>query len=215
MDDGAYILGALAPAERAEFERHLSACPQCRDSMAQLAVLPGLLGRLDPAVAAPSTTAPPSLLPRVLAAVRAQRTARRRKMLATVAATVIAAAVAAIVGIGIPLANQRESPPSISAVFRPMQVDPGESRVDAQIAIALQPTGTLVTVRCIYHGTTSRTWAIWLVVYPRHEEAESIGSWVAIGGTPIEISAVTHYPAAQIDRIELRSDDATLAWWSP
>ena len=36
LDDGAYILGALAPANRAEFERHLPGCAPCRDSMAQL-----------------------------------------------------------------------------------------------------------------------------------------------------------------------------------
>ena len=43
------MLGALAPAERADYERHLAGCAACRESVAELAVLPGLLGRLDPA----------------------------------------------------------------------------------------------------------------------------------------------------------------------
>ena len=46
INDGAYLLGAITPAQRAEFERHLAGCPQCRESVAQLAVLPGLLSWL-------------------------------------------------------------------------------------------------------------------------------------------------------------------------
>jgi hypothetical protein len=50
-DDGAYVLGALSPAERATYERHLGSCPACREAVAEIAVLPGLLGRLDSATA--------------------------------------------------------------------------------------------------------------------------------------------------------------------
>jgi len=50
-DDGAYVLGALSPAERAAFERHMADCPACREAVAEIAVLPGLLGRLDPVAA--------------------------------------------------------------------------------------------------------------------------------------------------------------------
>jgi hypothetical protein len=45
-DDGAYVLGALSPAERSAFEKHLATCAECRDAVAEVAVLPGLLGRL-------------------------------------------------------------------------------------------------------------------------------------------------------------------------
>jgi anti-sigma factor RsiW len=48
---GVYVLGALAPAERDAFERHLGECASCREEVAELAVLPGLLGRLDLATA--------------------------------------------------------------------------------------------------------------------------------------------------------------------
>ena len=51
LEVGVYVLGALAPAERDAFERHLSDCATCRDEVADLAVLPGLLGRLDLATA--------------------------------------------------------------------------------------------------------------------------------------------------------------------
>nr|WP_042183338.1 zf-HC2 domain-containing protein [Kibdelosporangium sp. MJ126-NF4]CEL15451.1 PROBABLE CONSERVED MEMBRANE PROTEIN [Kibdelosporangium sp. MJ126-NF4]CTQ92147.1 PROBABLE CONSERVED MEMBRANE PROTEIN [Kibdelosporangium sp. MJ126-NF4] len=45
---GAYLLGALDPADRPEFERHLDACPQCSAEMLRLAPLPGLLQRVTP-----------------------------------------------------------------------------------------------------------------------------------------------------------------------
>lgn len=214
LDDGAYILGALAPAERAEYERHLAACPPCRDAIAQLAVLPGLLGRLDPQTAQRSVTAPPTLLPRVLAAVRAQRAAaRRRRVLATLAGMVATVAVAFVVGLGVQLARPA---PSTPITYRPMSVSEGAVRVDAEIGIQEQASGTVVSVRCLYHGQSDRTWQILLIVYPRADEAESIGSWVATGGQPVEVSAITQYSPDQIDRIELQTrNHTTIAWWSP
>ena len=44
-DDGAYVLGALSPAERLAFERHLAAAPSA-PARSELAGLPGLLGRV-------------------------------------------------------------------------------------------------------------------------------------------------------------------------
>lgn len=47
VDSGVYVLGALAPGQRLEFERHMASCEECRAEVNDLAVLPGLLGRLD------------------------------------------------------------------------------------------------------------------------------------------------------------------------
>lgn len=45
---GAYLLGALDPAERSEFEDHIATCPTCKAELVRLAPLPGLLQRLSP-----------------------------------------------------------------------------------------------------------------------------------------------------------------------
>ncbi|WP_308467002.1 anti-sigma factor family protein [Rathayibacter soli] len=45
--DAAYVLGALSPNERLEFEAHLSGCARCASAVADLAGLPGLLSALD------------------------------------------------------------------------------------------------------------------------------------------------------------------------
>jgi anti-sigma factor RsiW len=44
-----YVLGAIAPADRARVSRHLASCPGCREEVAGLAGLPALL-RAVPAV---------------------------------------------------------------------------------------------------------------------------------------------------------------------
>ncbi|MGW4502863.1 anti-sigma factor family protein, partial [Micromonospora sp. NPDC004336] len=76
-DDGAYVLGALAPAERAAYERHLAGCAPCRQAVADIAVLPGLLGRLDPAGL--EQLLPPPENPRVPELLSAARERRRRE----------------------------------------------------------------------------------------------------------------------------------------
>jgi anti-sigma factor RsiW len=48
---GVYVLGAIGPAERAKVDQHLAACPRCREELAGLAGLPGLLRRVPPDVA--------------------------------------------------------------------------------------------------------------------------------------------------------------------
>ena len=183
--------------------------------MAQLAVLPGLLGRLNPDKAQPPVAAPPSLLPRVLAIVRAERVAqRRRRVLATVASVVAAMALAGAVGIG--LALRDAGPATTQIAYRPMTVSEARVQIDAQIGILEQQTGTLVGVRCRYPGTDDRTWKVLLIVYPRNEEGEPIGSWIATAGELVEVTAITHHAPNQIARIELQTPDhTTIAWWTP
>ncbi|MEE9299333.1 MAG: zf-HC2 domain-containing protein [Acidimicrobiia bacterium] len=41
-----YVLGALEPAERRQFEDHLTECEECRREIAEFAPLPGLLAKL-------------------------------------------------------------------------------------------------------------------------------------------------------------------------
>jgi predicted anti-sigma-YlaC factor YlaD len=92
---GAYVVGALDHTERAELEAHLAYCPMCRDELAELAPLPGLLSRLtvDEAVAGPPALdiADPdgAMLDRLLAAARERRRASRTSWVAAAAAVVI------------------------------------------------------------------------------------------------------------------------------
>ena len=90
---GAYVLGSLDRSERIALEAHLEFCPHCRDELAELAPLPGLLSRLtvDEAITGP----PPvddAMLERLLAAAsRDRRVARHHRWLAAAAAVVVLA----------------------------------------------------------------------------------------------------------------------------
>ena len=95
--DGAYVLGALSPSERLDFERHLAGCAECSRSVRELAGLPGLLaqvdvGDLEPAAVPPL---PPTLLPSLVREVRGSQR-RRSVLVAAVAASVAAVAVGAL-----------------------------------------------------------------------------------------------------------------------
>jgi hypothetical protein len=233
-DDGAYILGALAPAERADYEKHLPTCATCRESVAQLAVLPGLLGRLDPATAAPSVTAPLTLLPRVLTAAATRRRAQRRRDTRSRVVIGMAAAVVAVsVGFGVHFAEQR--PASQSAISEPT-VQPSQQPpppivmtamhqtstplpIDAEVALikADGGAGTWVAMRCYYEKGYVGSWPVRLVVFPvSGEEAEQIGTWEAKSGQAIELNTLTHLAPSEIARVELQGGAGqTLLWWTP
>ena len=78
-----YALGALAPAERADFEAHLAECATCRAEVQALREVTGLLAQ-----AAPAEPPPPALRERILRDARSVRpiSARRRPVLPWIAA---------------------------------------------------------------------------------------------------------------------------------
>jgi anti-sigma-K factor RskA len=95
-DLGGYVLGALEPAERADFEEHLAGCERCQAEVAELRGLPALLEQ-----AAPPVEVPPSLRERTFAAVEraaAQQRRRRRLRLALTAVAACLVLVVAFVG---------------------------------------------------------------------------------------------------------------------
>lgn len=100
---GALVLGALDPAERLLVEEHVASCPRCRDALAELAPLPGLLNRLDAGQAeAGLPAAPQRLLEAALATASPQRprpAPTRARRWWTAAAVAAAAAIVATVAV--------------------------------------------------------------------------------------------------------------------
>jgi anti-sigma factor RsiW len=75
-DAGAFVLGALEPAEHAAFEQHLAGCPECRDEVEQLRMAVDALPRsVEP------FAAPPSLKRSLMQAVREDVKPARRPLL--------------------------------------------------------------------------------------------------------------------------------------
>jgi hypothetical protein len=215
--DAAYVLGALSPTERLEFERHLPGCETCRVSVAQLAGLPGLLGRVpldaveDPAEQPPL---PETVLPALVAGVRREQ--RRRRL----AYGLSAAAAVAVIGVGTMAyqsAHDHAQPPSAGATptslpttapARRMSVVQDEG-VSADVALTTAGWGTRVDLACTYgreqgvsdYGATGARYL--LVIHTRDGQTEQVASWRAIPGKTLHMEGATATPVTEIDDVEL------------
>ena len=104
---GVYLLGAIAPADRGAVASHLAGCADCREVLAHLAGLPGLLGSvpagdaarlaMEEAGGAAEDELPLGVTLRSLLALVARRRRRRLwRWLAVTAAVVVIAAGGAV-----------------------------------------------------------------------------------------------------------------------
>lgn len=219
-DDGAYVLGALAPAERIDYERHLAACPDCQRSVAEIAVLPGLLGRLDAETArAVAAEQPPPPRDRVAAAARAvaaERSRRRRRSRwQTAAAALAVAGVALVVGLGLGLSggglpnpgSGTAPPPPHMTAMKPVG-QPGP--VTAEIALTPGDGGTKVTMRCRYKETGhSMAYVFRMIAYGYDGDQEQVASWRAGSGDDLTISGVTRFGPGELARAVIIKFDGT------
>ncbi|MDH6465295.1 putative anti-sigma-YlaC factor YlaD [Micromonospora sp. A200] len=216
-DDGAYVLGALAPGDRAAYERHLADCAACREAVAEIAVLPGLLGRLDPAALDEFLPPPqePNRVPALLAAARDRRRrersgARRRYALTALAA----AALALVVGVGGAAVLRPPTPPgpTVQAVrMVAMQPVAAKAPVHAEIGLTGTDWGTEVTMRCGYDATAGygKAYTFRLVAHGPDGATEQIGSWLAAPGDEVRLSGATRFTDAELVRLELVRADGT------
>ncbi|MEU4333404.1 zf-HC2 domain-containing protein [Micromonospora lupini] len=223
-DDGAYVLGALAPAERAAYERHLAGCASCRDAVAEIAVLPGLLGRLDPAgleqfLPPPSPPRVPALLEEARSRRRRERAATRRRYALT---TLASAALALVVGVGTAAVLPRPASPPVTPGAQGTHPGPQVSMVamrpvatagpvHAEIGLAGSKWGTEVTMHCGYDARTSygKAYPFRLVAHGPNGNSEQIGSWLAAPGDDLSFTGVTRFTDAELVSVELQRSDGT------
>jgi hypothetical protein len=218
--DAAYVLGALSPADRLEFERHLPGCERCRRSVAELAGLPGLLGRVpreQVEAPLPFEPLPETVLPALVAAVRREQ--RRRTVLVTLAA----AAAVAVVALGAtalqgarddgptpqPQAVPSSSTRTVAPASRAMDVvvDYG---VRADVSLTQVKWGTKVGIDCRYEAreegySGSHAYRYNLVVYTRNGRPDQVTSWRAKPGETYVDEAITAAKLEQITRVEVQS----------
>lgn len=223
--DGSYVLGALSPAEREQFERHLVGCPSCAEAVRGLAGLPGLLSRVDEqAVAAPPEPAPDTLLPRLVREVRRER--RRR---ARVATGLAAAAVGVVVAGGATIgavtgsdAPDAAPPPtgSASAGSSPDATTPGAgpramqpvdgAPVEGWLTLETVPWGTRITLLCTYAPTPGgyggeEPAGYALVVRTRDGAEREVATWNAVPGRAMQLAAATAADRVDITSFEVRT----------
>jgi anti-sigma-K factor RskA len=215
VDAGAYVLGALAPAERAAYERHLATCPECRYEVSDLAGLPGLLGRLDAGTAISvgrPVTAPPRLLESVLAAAGRERArSARRRHWQMAGAALAAACLALILGVGVPSLFRHPAPSATPVVA---SMIPMESDTPVSAMLGYSWTGDHTDIRMLCHYSSTHTyidpWMLELRVYPRgNGSVQTVSSWPAKPGENVSASGKTSLAPSQIARIVLTRADGT------
>ncbi|MFC7616952.1 anti-sigma factor family protein [Actinokineospora soli] len=183
---GAYLLGALDPADRAVFEAHLAGCPVCEAELLRMAPLPGLLQRVAEAdFADPGDDPAPVPLP-------ALPRRSRWPALVAAAAVVLVLALAGIAAV------------TVFAPSQPQQVtwsaqDP-TSGIRADVDLIARPWGTELSIRMrdVPPGKPCK-----LVVRARDGSRETAGWWAAGTTAEEEIPGSTSFDLAAIARVEV------------
>ena len=185
---GAYALGALDPAEAAEFEqRHLAICAQCRFDLGELVALRESLDEVPPEA---FLDGPPEggdmLLQRTLRRVRAEeppvaaRRPRRGLAMAGAAALVIVALGAGVL-VGrdsAPESGPLALPPGMSGPVVPgtKQVSGSDSGTGASLTAAVIPAAGWVRVSVAVRGIHAGEKCV-LQIVSKDGQAVNAGSW--------------------------------------
>ncbi|HEY8452470.1 MAG: zf-HC2 domain-containing protein [Micromonosporaceae bacterium] len=211
FDDGVYVLGALSPTERAEFEQHLVDCEPCAAAVRQLAPLPGLLGRVDPAVAEQGLPSSPRL-PRLIDAMVAAR--RRQARLARLKVATVALAAALLAGGGVVvLQGSDDGAPSVATgpPVEEMVAAVDWVPVAAHLQITENDTGTTIAMDCRYQtGYTGQRKAFQLVAVGADGSDDPLGSWLAGPGDHVTMTGLTRFTGGELARVELRDASGTV-----
>lgn len=210
--DAAYLLGALSPAERMEFEGHLAGCESCRSAVAEIAGLPGLMAQVGPEDAARLTESPDladpvpdTVLPEVLATVRRERGRWSRRWLG------LAAAVALLLGgAGLGQLLERvltaDDPQQLAFVA----VEPND--ITANVSLRPAGSGTEVEVECQYAQPSGGGYHHYphyqVVVTDRDGRPIQVGAdWAPKSGTLVRQGGTAPLKVSQIRDVSIREVD--------
>jgi len=215
--DAAYVLGALSPTERREYEDHLLGCAACASAVGEFAGLPGLMSKVSVEDLTTEAEPPPeTLLPSLARAVRRERGSRRLVVSAgaVAAAVLIAVGAAALTGTDSPTDSSRNpsaasassTTPSGSATLALGAVVP--SPVTASARLVDMAWGTRIDLTCAYAATANfpREGAAYaLVVIDRSGVAQQVAAWKSLPDREITVMGASSLARPEIAAVEIRT----------
>lgn len=205
---GAYLIGALDPADRSAVAKHLDGCPACREELAELAGIPGLLGRLTADEAAaldePRVGEQPPVLTAALHRVAVARRRRRWRWLAGAAAAVVLGIGGATAGTMV--ATGAGGPPAGQGTVATVAAADPVTDVRATATVHGSPSGTSVTLRLagVAPGQHCR-----LVAVATDGHREIAGSWRAAYNGNVDVTGTTAIPVRDIAHLQVLTADGT------
>lgn len=201
---GAYVLGALDPAERSAVEEHLRACAGCTAEVARLGALPALLGRLSEEEAASGRLVPSGeLLAGVVTRLADHERVLRRRLRRWRAAA--AAALVAALGAVLLLVAPWDAPPDrFLAAADPVAAD--AAAVSGEAAAVAWEWGTTVELRL--DGLPARDrYLIWAVADDGRREP--VGSWGPTASRSARVRGASSIQRDHLRRVEVTGPDGT------
>ncbi|HEX7461936.1 MAG TPA: zf-HC2 domain-containing protein [Dermatophilaceae bacterium] len=210
--DAAYVLGALSPADRREFEDHLKGCAACASSVGELAGLPGLMSKVSEDQLTAEVEAPPeTLLPALARAVRRER-GRRRMAVGTAAA-----AAACLIAVGAVALTNSDSP-TRPPVASPSTTPAGTASLALSAVVPTSVTasarlvdtawGTRIDLTCSYKANGSAPaggFPYAMVVIDRSGVAQQVATWKAPPGRKLTVMGATSLARQDIASVEVRT----------
>jgi len=210
--DAAYVLGALSPQDRHEYEEYLAANRERAAPLTEFADLPGILNALSPeeAVALDATPEeevddrrPLDFMPSLARAAERRQRRSRRYVIAMVAATA-----AAFLAVGVIFTATVASRPRPSTAPTLQAMAPaGRSGVTAQLAVSEEEWGTRLDWNCQYTKDWSKNVAAYdLVITTLDGKQTTVGSWRPSGKATEAsgLAAATLIPTSQIRSVDIR-----------
>lgn len=212
--DAAYVIGALSPADRREFEAHLDSCERCLRAVAEIAPTLGLLSRVETDRAESLLQEPfvgdafpadPGARAELLARAERERRHRRTRWVAGTAAAAVVVAAAAV-GVGTLIATAE---PELRAA---QLVEVADVPLEASVELTGVDWGTRIELECSYGGDAeadaSDGWPYVLVVTDTAGNASEVSSWRAAPGETARLTAATALDVDEIASVEIRLEDS-------
>jgi hypothetical protein len=195
---GAYVVGALDPRQRADLEAHIAPSPACRDELAQLAPLPGLMSRLsvDEAVSGPPPVDDAMLERLLVAASRDRRAATHRRWLAVAAAVAVLAG-GTTAGVAVHRSMTATHWQQVSAADGPVHM-----------TVDMQPGATGTALHLWLRGVPSGE-RCRLVAIADDGSRDFAGSWEATYSGTATIRGITSIERSHLHRLAIETYDGT------
>jgi len=205
MSLSAYVLGGADAREQLLVADHIPGCPACREELARLAPIPGLLLRLPPAMVPGRVLPSPAAGPRGLTRLLPSRAWR------AMALTAAALAVGLAAGFSLAPDSSPSAAPGATAAAAPGVTFSGDNpaaHVRATAVLTATSWGTRIELQ-LSGAPLNKQCS--LIVVTRAGAREQAGIWSAWSDGPIKLPASASWHLSDITRLTIVSGARTLA----